>query len=130
MTGIPWGYVLAWRWRHRRRGAWLVYRSWLPARREAAAGAHRRLLALGAHKFYVDELYDFLVIRPFTRSPTASTRWWTPAHRQGGGGRDGRVLRRAGAGSATPDRQRPELRHGDGGGLLVSIGVVLTWVLR
>ena len=47
--------------------AWIVYRSWLPSRAGKPLPAFIAVPWRWArHKFYVDELYEFLFIRPFT----------------------------------------------------------------
>ncbi|HEY1909152.1 MAG TPA: hypothetical protein VGG91_24120 [Myxococcaceae bacterium] len=113
--------------------AWLVYRVWLPAR------AGRPLPAFIAtpwrwarHKFYIDELYDLLIIRPFTVLSKGLYKIVDAGLIDGVAvGGTALVLRRVGG----------WLRYTQTGnaqnyatvmalGLLVSIGVVLTWVLR
>src|SRR5215471_15869947 len=113
--------------------AWLVYRSWLPAREGKPLPAPIALFWRWArHKFYVDEVYEVLFIRPFTALSrglySAVDTWIIDRFAVGG---TAAVLRRAGS----------WLRYTQTGnaqnyatvmavGLLVSIGVVLTWVLR
>jgi NADH-quinone oxidoreductase subunit L len=113
--------------------AWIVYRSWLPAR------AGKPLPAFIAspwrwarHKFYVDEVYDFLIVRPFTMLSKGLYKVVDAGLIDSVGvGGTALVLRRVGS----------WLRYTQTGnaqnyatvmavGLLVSIGVVLTWVLR
>jgi NADH-quinone oxidoreductase subunit L len=113
--------------------AWIVYRSWLPAR---AGQPLPSWIAVpwrwARHKFYVDELYDFLVIRPFGALSNGLYKVVDAGLIDGVavGGTAG-LLRRVGS----------WLRYTQTGnaqnyatvmavGLLVSIGVVLTWVLR
>jgi NADH-quinone oxidoreductase subunit L len=93
--------------------------------------AHRGLLALARHKFYVDEVYDFLIIRPFTLLSKGLYKIVDGGIIDGVGvGGTALVLKRAG-------RLAPYTQTGNAQnyatvmavGLLVSIGVVLTWVL-
>ncbi len=113
--------------------AWFVYRVWLPAR---AGQPLPSWIAVpwrwARHKFYVDEVYDFLVIRPFTAISNGFYRVIDAGliDTVAVGGTAG-VLRKVGS----------WLRYTQTGnaqnyatvmavGLLVSIGIVLTWVLR
>jgi NADH-quinone oxidoreductase subunit L len=112
--------------------AWLVYRSWLPARAGKPLPTPIALFWRWArHKFSVDEVYDFLVIRPFTGLSNGLYKVVDAGliDSVAVGGTAG-VLRRMGS----------WLRYTQTGnaqnyatvmavGLLVSIGVVLTWVL-
>ena len=113
--------------------AWLVFRSWLPARAGKPLPAYIALFWRWARaKFYVDELYELLIIRPFTVLSKGLYKIVDAGLIDGVavGGTAG-VLRRVGG----------WLRYTQTGnaqnyatvmavGLLVSIGVVLTWVLR
>jgi len=112
--------------------AWFVYRRWLPARagRPLPAG-----IAVpwrwASHKFYVDELYNFLVIRPLVALSNALYKVVDAGLIDGVavGGTAG-VLRKLGSWlrySQTGDAQNYATVMAVG--LLVSIGVVLTWVL-
>jgi NADH-quinone oxidoreductase subunit L len=114
-------------------GAWWVYRRWLPERAgrplpDAIATFWRWARA----KFYVDEIYDYLIIRPFTGLSNGLYKVVDEGliDTVAVGGTAG-VLKRLGS----------WLRYTQTGnaqnyatvmavGLLVSIGVVLTWVLR
>jgi NADH-quinone oxidoreductase subunit L len=113
--------------------AWIVYRVWLPGRAGQPLPAFIATPWRWARqKFYVDEVYDFLFIRPFTALSrglySALDTWIIDKFAVGG---TALVLRKAGS----------WLRYTQTGnaqnyatvmavGLLVSIGVVLTWVLR
>ena len=114
-------------------GAWIVYRHWLPSR---AGQPLPSWIAVpwrwARHKFYVDELYELLFIRPFGAISNGFYKVIDAGLIDGVavGGTAG-VLRRVGS----------WLRYTQTGnaqnyatvmavGLLVSIGVVLTWVLR
>ena len=113
--------------------AWLVFRSWLPARAGKPLPNYIALFWSWARaKFYVDELYDLLIIRPFTVLSKGLYKIVDAGLIDGVavGGTAG-VLRRVGG----------WLRYTQTGnaqnyatvmavGLLISIGVVLTWVLR
>ena len=134
-AGIPWGaYLVAWAVALIGGAtAWLVYRSWLPARAGKPLPAPIALFWRWArHKFYVDELYELLIVRPFTALSrglySAFDTWVIDRFAVGG---TAAVLRKAGS----------WLRYTQTGnaqnyatvmavGLLISIGVVLTWVLR
>jgi len=114
-------------------GAWWVYRRWLPERAgrplpDAIATFWRWARA----KFYVDEIYDYLIIRPFTGLSNGLYKVVDEGliDTVAVGGTAG-VLKRLGS----------WLRYTQTGnaqnyatvmavGLLISIGVVLTWVLR
>jgi NADH-quinone oxidoreductase subunit L len=133
-SGIPWAaYGLAWAVALiGGAAAWLVFRSWLPARAGKPLPTPIALFWRWArHKFYVDEVYDFLVIRPFTGLSNGLYKVVDAGliDSVAVGGTAG-VLRRMGS----------WLRYTQTGnaqnyatvmavGLLVSIGVVLTWVL-
>jgi NADH-quinone oxidoreductase subunit L len=134
-AGIPWGaYILAWAVALiGGAAAWLVYRSWLPAREGKPLPAPIALFWRWArNKFYVDELYELVIIRPFTALSrglySAIDTWIIDRFAVGG---TAVVLRKAGS----------WLRYTQTGnaqnyatvmavGLLISIVVVLTWVLR
>ena len=133
-AGIPWGaYILAWAVAVvGGAAAWLVYRSWLPSRGGKPLPAPIALFWRWArHKFYVDEVYDLLIIRPFTLLSKGLYKVVDGGIIDGVGvGGTALVLKRAGA----------WLRYTQTGNaqnyatvmavaLLVSIGVVLTWVL-
>ena len=93
-------------------------RRWLPlpqvASRPGPASRCRRRSAprwrWAQHKFYVDELYDLLIIRPFTALSNVLYKVVDAVpDRRRGGGRDGRGAAEArGRGSATP---RPATRR-------------------
>jgi NADH-quinone oxidoreductase subunit L len=113
--------------------AWIVYRSWLPARAGQPLPAFIATPWRWARrKFYVDEVYDFLFIRPFTVLSKGLYKVVDAGLIDSVGvGGTALVLRRVGG----------WLRYTQTGnaqnyatvmalGLLVSIGVVLTWVLR
>src|SRR5215468_5533457 len=128
------GYIIAWAVALVGGAAgWLVFRSWLPAREGKPLPAPIAVFWRWArHKFYVDELYELLFIRPFNalcRGLYSALDTWIIDRFAVGG--TAAVLRRAGS----------WLRYTQTGnaqnyatvmavGLLVSIGVVLTWVLR
>jgi NADH-quinone oxidoreductase subunit L len=112
---------------------WLVYRWWLPGRAGKPLPAPIALFWRWARaKFYVDELYDLLIIRPFTVLSKGLFKIVDAGLIDGVGvGGTALVLRRLGG----------WLRYTQTGnaqnyatvmavGLLISIGVVLTWVLR
>jgi len=128
------GYVVA--WAVAMAGfilAWVVYRRWLPSRAgkplpPVLAGFWRAARA----KFYVDEIYEILFVRPFVALSNVLYKVVDAGLIDGVavGGTAG-VLRRVGS----------WLRYTQTGnaqnyatvmavGLLVSIAVVLTWVLR
>jgi NADH-quinone oxidoreductase subunit L len=134
-AGIPWGaYLLAWAVALVGGAAgWLVYRSWLPAREGKPLPAPIAVAWRWArNKFYVDELYELVIIRPFmglSRGLYSAVDTWIIDRFAVGG--TAAVLRKAGS----------WLRYTQTGnaqnyatvmavGLLISIGVVLTWVLR
>jgi NADH-quinone oxidoreductase subunit L len=112
--------------------AWIVYRRWLPARGGQTPGWIATPWRWARHKFYVDEVYNALIIRPFTALSNGLYKVVDAGLIDGVavGGTAG-VLRRLGG----------WLRYTQTGnvqnyatvmavGLLVSIGVVLGWVLR
>jgi NADH-quinone oxidoreductase subunit L len=131
----PWlGFAIAWAVALIGGAAgWLVYRSWLPARAGQPLPAWIATpWRWSRHKFYVDELYNFLVIRPFTALSNVFYKVVDAGLIDGVavGGTAG-VLRKVGG----------WLRYTQTGNaqnyatvmavaMLVSIGVVLTWVLR
>jgi NADH-quinone oxidoreductase subunit L len=131
----PWlGYAIAWAVALVGGAAgWLVYRWWLPARAGKPLPSPIALFWRWARaKFYVDELYDYLLIRPFTLLSKGLYKIVDAGLIDGAAvGGTALVLRRLGG----------WLRYTQTGnaqnyatvmavGLLISIGVVLTWVLR
>ena len=113
--------------------AWLVYRSWLPARAGKPLPQPIAVFWRWARaKFYVDEVYEALIIRPFTVLSKGLFKVVDA----------GLIDKVAVGGTALTLRKVGSwLRYTQTGnaqnyatvmavGLLVSIGVVLTWVLR
>ncbi len=131
----PWpGFAIAWVIALAGGGAgWFVYRRWLPERAGRPLPAAIAVFwRWASHKFYVDELYNFLVIRPFTALSNVLYKVVDAGliDAVAVGGTAG-ALRKAGS----------WLRYTQTGnaqnyatvmvvGMLISIGVVLTWVLR
>ena len=114
-------------------GAWIVYRHWLPSRAGQPLPAWIATPWRWArHKFYVDELYDFLVIRPFTALSNGLYKVVDAGLIDGlGVGGTAAVLRKLGGWVRyTQTGNAQNYATVMAVGLLVSIGVVLTWVLR
>ncbi|MGZ6132941.1 MAG: NADH-quinone oxidoreductase subunit L [Myxococcaceae bacterium] len=114
-------------------GAWIVYRHWLPSRAGQPLPAWIATPWRWArHKFYVDEVYDFFVIRPFTAISSGLYRVVDAGLIDGVGvGGTAAVLRKLGGWVRyTQTGNAQNYATVMAVGLLVSILVVLTWVLR
>jgi len=113
--------------------AWIVYRHWLPSRAGQPLPAWIATPWRWArHKFYVDEVYDFLVIRPFTALSNVLYKVVDGGIIDGlAVGGTAAVLRKVGGWVRyTQTGNAQNYATVMAVGLLVSIGVVLTWVLR
>ncbi|HUM13257.1 MAG TPA: NADH-quinone oxidoreductase subunit L [Myxococcaceae bacterium] len=114
-------------------GAWIVYRHWLPAR---AGQPLPPWIAVpwrwARHKFYVDELYNFLVIRPFTALSNVLYKVVDAGliDTVAVGGTAGALRKVGGWLRYTQTGNAQNYATVMAVGLLVSICVVLTWVLR
>ena len=112
---------------------WLVYRSWLPNRAGQPLPAWIATPWRWArHKFYVDEVYDLLIVRPFTALSNVLYKVVDEGLIDGVAvGGTAAVFRKVGGWIRyTQTGNAQNYATVMAVGLLVSIGVVLTWVLR